>query len=271
MLSRLALRSGAFAPVLRFELQKRAAVVVVSRSSSGTNKVIEDWDRANKLYYGPERDLKNFPPPVQAENPPPVRMGCIPDSWFQFFYEKTGVTGPYMFGVGTLTFLLSKEIWVIEHGFMEFITFWLMFAILNKKLGPGIAKYFDTQTELWRAKYWDGPMAENKKTAGESVADIEKAIWREDGQKYMFEAKKENVDLQLEAIYRQRLAEVSQAIKSRLNYQMDMEGTKRRFEQKHMVNWIVDSVVKGITPDQEKQTLLKCIEDLNKLSTKAAA
>lgn len=53
-----------------------------------------------------------------------------------------------MFGVGTLTFLLSKEIWVIEHGFMEFITFWLMFAILNKKLGPGIAKYFDTQTEV---------------------------------------------------------------------------------------------------------------------------
>ena len=34
------------------------------------------------------------------------------------------------------------------------------------------------------------------------------------------------------------------------NYQMDVEGTKRRFEQKHMVNWIVDSVVKGITPDQ---------------------
>ena len=31
---------------------------------------------------------------------------------------------------------------------------------------------------------------------------------------------------------------------------MDVEGTNRQFEQKHMVNWIVDSVVKGITPDQ---------------------
>jgi len=33
-------------------------------------------------------------------------------------------------------------------------------------------------------------MTENKKTADTSVAEIEKAIWREDGQKYLFEAKK---------------------------------------------------------------------------------
>ena len=33
-------------------------------------------------------------------------------------------------------------------------------------------------------------MTENKKTADTSVAEIEKAIWREDGQKYLYEAKK---------------------------------------------------------------------------------
>ena len=53
-----------------------------------------------------------------------------------------------MFGVGTLAFVLSKEIWVVEHGFMEFIAFWAMFTIIVKKIGPGMAKHFDSQSEV---------------------------------------------------------------------------------------------------------------------------
>lgn len=46
------------------------------------------------------------------------------------------------------------------------------------------------------------------------------------------------------------MAQVHNAVKKRLDYQVELVNTKKRFEQQHMVQWIVDNVVKGITPKQ---------------------
>ena len=69
----------------------------------------------------PERDLVNFPPYKVKEVPNAVRWYCVPESWFKFFYEKTGVTGPYMFFYGMLIYGFSKEYIVLWYDFTEYL------------------------------------------------------------------------------------------------------------------------------------------------------
>lgn len=57
-------------------------------------------------------------------------------------------SGPYVLGAGVLTFLLSKEIWVIEHSFTEFVSFWIAVGIITKKFGPKIGAYLDNMTDV---------------------------------------------------------------------------------------------------------------------------
>ena len=64
-----------------------------------------------------ERDEKNFPRRQRPIHTPPVRHHWIPESYFAFMHQKTGVTGGYVLPATVLTALLSKEMWVMEHEF----------------------------------------------------------------------------------------------------------------------------------------------------------
>lgn len=67
---------------------------------------------------------------------------------FQFFYPKTGVTGPYVFGAGLTTYLLSKEIYVMEHEYYSGLSILLMVIVATKKFGPSMAAYLDKEVDV---------------------------------------------------------------------------------------------------------------------------
>lgn len=155
----------------------------------------------------------------------------------------------------------------MEHEYYSGLSILIMIVYAVKKFGPGIAAYCDKEIDQISKNLNQGRVDE--------LASLEEQIqaekteqWRAEGQLMLMEAKKENVALQLEAAYRERIARVYNEVKRRLDYQVECQQVVRNVNQKHMVNWIVNNVLKSITPDQEKETLNKCILDLGALAAK---
>jgi len=212
-----------------------------------------------------QRDLVNFPPRVRPIEAPPVRLGVFPEEWFAAFYNKTGVSGPYMALASIGTFLASKEFFVIEHDFYAGIAFFIVMGGIITKVGPGLSEGLSKQVDEEEAMYKSIRQSEidslKESIALENTAQTDAVSWED-----IIAAKKEAVGLQLESVYRARLNEAYTQVKKRLDYQLEVANVVRRMEQKHMVDWIINNVKKSITPTQEEAALKKCIADLKSLS-----
>ncbi|KAJ7402204.1 ATP synthase, H+ transporting, Fo complex subunit B1 [Pitangus sulphuratus] len=75
----------------------------------------------------------------------------------------------------------------------------------------------------------------------------------------------------LEANYRERLMMVYNEVKKRLDYQVAMQTLKKQKEQDYMIQWVEKNVIQSITPQQQKESIAKCILDLKALSKGAHA
>lgn len=157
----------------------------------------------------------------------------------------------------------------MEHEYYSGLSLAIMCAVAVKKLGPGIAAYCDKEIDRIEGE-WKQGREDDLNNLAEQIKDEELEQWRADGQVLLMDAKKENVALQLEAAYRERIAHVYGEVKRRLDYQVQCQHVERAVNQKHQVSWIINNVLKGITADQEKETLNKCIGDLSALATAKA-
>uniref|UniRef100_A0A8C3H196 ATP synthase subunit b n=1 Tax=Corvus moneduloides TaxID=1196302 RepID=A0A8C3H196_CORMO len=205
------------------------------------------------------------PVPPLPEKGGEVRHGLIPEEFFQFLYPKTGVTGPYMLGTGLLLYLLSKEIYVINHETVAAICILTVIVYGIKKFGPDVAAFADKLNE---EKVATALAVKNEaiQTLQTAIEEEKKEQWRVEGRSYLFDAKRNNIAMLLEANYRERLLMVYNEVKKRLDYQVAMQTLKQQKEQDHMIQWVEKNVVQSITPQQQKESIAKCILDLKALS-----
>ncbi|NXV81415.1 AT5F1 synthase, partial [Atlantisia rogersi] len=129
------------------------------------------------------------PLPPLPEKGGEVRHGLIPEEFFQFLYPKTGVTGPYMLGTGLVLYLLSKEIYVINHETVAAACILSVIIYGVKKYGPAVAEFADKLNEEKVSKAVE---AKNK-----VIGSLEAAIkeekqeqWRIEGRSYLFDTKR---------------------------------------------------------------------------------
>ncbi|CAF3068535.1 unnamed protein product [Rotaria socialis] len=214
----------------------------------------------------PERDLVNYPPYKLREAPNPVRWYCVPESWFKFFYEKTGVTGPYMFFYGLLVYGFSKEYIVLWYDFTEYLILAAAVITVVKKLGPSISDAFRGwhQDEVGR---YNSVVNNSKAMAGKMLHSYEESLERAKSIGALAEARKDIINMGLETSYRERMKQLYESVKRRLDYQVALQNARKDFERTNMINWITSEVKKSITDKQEKDTLQSCINQLRQIAS----
>lgn len=262
MLSRVARATNTIRPSLIYR------TVATSGSQQATAaQAVENVRRYP--HDAPERDMANFPPLKQPVNPGKLRIGVIPDEWFQFMYNKTGVTGPYILFWGGLTTILSKEYFVPWVDTPEHLVFLGLFVYFSKTYAPQIAAYLDKHVNAADEAY-NADLAQSTKSVDAAIVQKESLKSLPDANALIHEAKRENVHLQMEAAYRQRVAEVHAEVKKRLDYQVALNNVHKRVEREQAISYIIDGVRKSIGANQEKEAFQSGLATLKSLSQKHA-
>lgn len=153
----------------------------------------------------------------------------------------------------------------MDHEFYTGISLAILLTIGIKKIGPSVKQALDEECDAIEAS-WNQGRKDEIQYHEDGIESEKEEQWRAEGQLLLNDAQKENITLQLEAAYRERLANVFSEVKRRLDYQVEVQHVERRIKQKHLVNWVKSKVLASITTDQDKETINRCILDLGALA-----
>ncbi|CAF4086358.1 unnamed protein product, partial [Adineta steineri] len=81
------------------------------------------------------------------------------------------------------------------------------------------------------------------------------------------DARKDIINMALETAYRERMRQMYEAVKRRLDYQVALQNARKDFERTNMINWITSEVKKSITAKQEQDSLQACLNQLRQMAS----
>jgi len=246
---------------LRHSLQARTYTFAAQKAR------LDDWENF-KMPGAPYADAGPVPPPVaKIPTEGKVRLTFIPESYFQMLGEKSGHCAPYMLVWGGLLAGLSKE-WLVfgpELAMAMGMSLFTGYFMIPNMAAPFIdredtiqVEHRDKQLNAWKdykiglvKSEIDGIARLKEQTAGLAMVQ---------------EQRKNNIALALEAEHMNRQANLVEAVKKRLDYQVAVNNAEREAMTKHMINWIDREVQAAIAKRSAKDDLNAAIAQLKSMA-----
>jgi|ERR1712154_377653 len=230
---------------------------------------VEDWQNF-KMPFAPYEGMGPVNPPLQ-EIPveQQTRMIWFPETYFKAMESKLGYSGGYSFIWGMLALTTSNQLIVAQAP--EFLWFMVGSVVIGNLLKYGLFPWLDRENhqmqlaENARIQQWK----EYKLSLAESEVDgIARLKEQAEGLNLIQEQRKTNIDLALKAEFMNRQADLTAAVKQRLDYQVALKNAEREAQSAHMIKWIESEVASAIAKRDSASDLKSAIAQLKAIGAK---
>lgn len=181
-----------------------------------------------------------------------------------------GKSSTTVLGVGSLSYLLSKEVLILNEEIFIGVFMALVMYNISKAVGPLLGeKVRAMQKEEFEAL--NANKADQLTGLADQIVEMQKEFDVIDARDQFYDIAKNREEMKQDLVYRQRLHQVNTEVKKRLDYQVDLQTLEKDIEEKHIASWVEAEVLKSIADQPEEETLLQCIKDLNSIADGRAA
>ena len=134
------------------------------------------------------------------------------------------------------------------------------------RVGPSVSEVFRGWYQEDVNRY-NAVVQTSKAMAGKALHNYEESFNRAKNVSLLVDARKEILQMSLETVYRERMKQMYEAVKRRLDYQVALQNARKDFERTNMIQWITNEVKKSISSKQEQDTLQACLQQLRQIAS----